>query len=146
MKKILTFMTRSALETKKAGKTLANYLKAGDVVALHGPLGAGKTTLVKGIAVSLGVHSEKQVSSPTYVLIHEYQGRKKIYHLDWYRLKTVKDSDAEFAAECFESDGITLIEWPERGKGLLPKRTVTVHMTHQGPTTRRIRIALPAKQ
>ena len=138
--------THSSAETQKVGKELAKRLVSGDVVALRGPLGAGKTTLVKGIAKGLGLRSAKLVSSPTYVLIHEYQGRKKIYHLDWYRLKTVRNSDAEFAEECFDSDGVTLIEWPERGKQLLPKRTTHVTLHHKGPTQRQIRIVQPVKK
>ena len=141
----MTFVSRSVAQTKKIGADLAKKLKKSDVVALRGELGAGKTTLVKGIAKGLGVRSEKLVSSPTYVLIHEYKGRDKVYHLDWYRLKAVQDSDAEFARECFDSDGVTLVEWPERGKKLLPKRAVRILISHEGPTARRIEMVFPKK-
>ena len=146
MKKTLEVITRSAAETKKVGKVLGRNLGAGDVVALQGDLGSGKTTLVKGIAMGLGVRSEKLVSSPTYILIHEYRGRKKIYHLDWYRLRSVKGLDAEFAEECFASDGVTLVEWPERGGTILPKRSLRVRLSHRGDTTRCLRITFPEKR
>ena len=132
----LTLTTNSAVKTKKIGRTLGKYLKAGDVVALEGPLGSGKTTMVKGIAKGLGVSSEKAVSSPTYVLIHEYKGRGKIYHLDWYRVKAVRGADAELARECFTSGAVTLVEWPERGKKLLPPDALRVGMFHRGPKSR----------
>ena len=138
-----SWVSQSAAQTIKIGRTLGRSLKAGDVVALQGKLGAGKTTLVKGIAKGLGLSSAKLVSSPTYALIHEYQGRKKIYHLDWYRLNRVKGADAEFARECFGSDGVTLVEWPERGIRLLPKGAVRVRILHQGPSARRIQITFP---
>ena len=137
------FVSHSAAQTIRIGRIFGRSLKAGDVVALQGKLGAGKTTLVKGIAKGLGLSSAKLVSSPTYALIHEYQGQKKIYHLDWYRLNHVKGADAEFARECFDSDGVTLVEWPERGAKLLPKGTVRVRISHQGPSTRRLQVVFP---
>ena len=138
----LSLTTNSAAETKRIGKTLGKYLKAGDVVALQGQLGSGKTTLVKGIVKGLGVRSEKQVSSPTYVLIHEYEGREKIFHLDWYRLKKVEGPDAELAGECFASAAVTLVEWPERGKALLPSGALRVGILHRGPKRRTLNFSL----
>ena len=138
-------MTSSPAETKKIGKTLGKFLRAGDVLALAGELGAGKTTLVQGIAKGLGVMDEKSVSSPTFVLTHEYQGREKIYHLDWYRLSRVRGADAEMAEEYFSSGAVTLVEWPEKGKSLLPPQTVFVEILHRGNNRRALLFSFPAK-
>ena len=146
MKKIFQIKTHSAAETKKFGKKFGGLLRAGDVVALEGELGAGKTTLVKGIAKGLGVQSERAVSSPTFVLIHEYQGREKIYHLDWYRLKSVKDADAELAEECFSSNAVALVEWPKRGKPLLPKQRIEIELSHDGGSSRKIKLRFIGKK
>lgn len=132
------WISRSAEETQSIGHQIAQQLRSGDVVALRGELGAGKTTLVKGIACGLGVSSVEEISSPTYVLIHEYQGRQKVYHLDWYRLEAVLGADAALAQECFDSKGITLVEWPERGETLLPQPHWQINLKHQDEKTRKI--------
>ena len=133
-------LSRSEAETRKIGKTLAGRLTAGSVVALYGDLGAGKTTFVKGVAEGLGVKSKAAVSSPTYVVIHEYRGRLKVYHLDWYRLKRVEGVDAALAQECFDADAVTLVEWPERGEELLPENHLKVRIHHAGLENRRIEV------
>ena len=141
-KKINKFHSRSPAETKKFGELLGRRLKAGDVVTLAGELGAGKTTLVKGIAKGLGVRSDKEVSSPTFVLIHEYSGREKVYHMDWYRLKKVEGEDRFLAAECFEDEAVTLIEWPDRGKNLIPRRHTEIRLEHLAPTQRLLKVTV----
>ena len=132
--------TCSAAETKKVGRALGLRLKPKDVVTLRGQLGSGKTTLVKGIAKGLGVRSEKEVASPTFVLIHEYRGRFPVFHLDWYRLGRVEGPDEAFAEECFEGKGVTLVEWPERGSAILPQERIEVKILHRGPSSRNIQI------
>ncbi len=134
----VTFKSGSAEQTKKVGLAIAKQLTPGDVVALFGDLGAGKTTLVKGIAKGLGVKNEAEVASPTFALIHEYSGRVKIYHLDWYRLAEVKNVDAEFAEECFNAGGVTLVEWAGREKKLLPSKRAEIHIKILGPKNRQI--------
>lgn len=104
------------------------------MVALSGPLGAGKTTLVRGIVRGAG--SADAVSSPTFTLIHEYQGREKIYHLDWYRLKKVVGTDRRLAEECLADQAVTLIEWPERGEDLLPPGTIRVRIGYGKASSR----------
>lgn len=133
-------LSRSSAETKKIGSRIGRALRSGDVVALRGPLGSGKTTLVKGIARGLGHGSEKDVLSPTFVVIHEYTGREKIYHLDWYRLSSVRGVDRQLAEECFSSKAVTLVEWPEKGEALLPKDRIEVTLAHRGEDSRSIRI------
>ena len=140
-KKAYSWRSNSALETKKIGKTIAGLLMPGDVVALRGALGAGKTTLVQGIARGLGVSSKEVVSSPTFVVIHQHEGKWTVYHLDWYRLDKVEGVDAAFAEECFHAGGVTLVEWPERGKNILPKNHIQIEILHAGPSVRRLSLA-----
>ena len=141
----ILFRSHSSAETKKIGNSIGRLLKAGDVVTLRGELGAGKTTLVKGMGRGLGI-GEKEVASPTYVLIHEYAGREKIFHIDWYRLETVEDADELFAEECFSSKAVTLVEWPERGKKILPKERFEIELSHEGANSRLIRIVPKGKR
>ena len=110
-------------------------------MTLEGPLGAGKTTLVKGITRGLEVKDEKEVVSPTFVLIHEYEGREKIYHIDWYRLSKVGGQDELLAQECFDSHGITLVEWAERGKNILPEEHLRISMKYKTEERRIIEIS-----
>ena len=139
----LTLISDSASKTKRIGRLLGKHLTPGAVVALQGELGAGKTTLAKGIAKGLGVASERSVSSPTFVLIHEYAGRGRVFHLDWYRLGRVEGADEAMAEECFASGGVTLVEWPERGGSLLPALAVRVRLAHHGPKSRTIAVSFP---
>ena len=137
---MITFVSKSPSETKKIGSGIGRLLRENDVVALEGDLGAGKTTMVKGIAKGLGIASERDVVSPTFVLIHEYPARKKIYHMDWYRLKSVEGADASLAEECFNARGVVLIEWAERGKNILPLERLWIRLKHRGPEVRLITV------
>lgn len=136
--KRVEWLSHSAKATKDIGRKIGRFLRNGDVVALFGDLGAGKTTLVKGIARGLGVKKESRVVSPTFVLIHEYKGRHKIFHMDWYRLRSLEGADKELAEECFHSQAITLIEWADRGKKILPKEYLRIDLEHRGPRSRRV--------
>lgn len=109
--------------TREFGEAWAAGCQPGDILALHGELGAGKTQLVKGLAKGLGFRGE--VTSPTFTLIHEYRGgRLPVYHLDLYRLETVQDALRLGVEEYLPtSDGVTVIEWPERIEELLPAET-----------------------
>ena len=138
----MRFHSHSAAETIRFGKKLGRKLRAGDVVTLSGELGSGKTTLVKGLAEGLGVPSDKEVSSPTFVLIHEYRGREKIYHLDWYRLKRVAGEDRFLAEECFQDSAVTLIEWPDRGRDLIPRKHWEIRLRHVSPKERMLEVAV----
>ena len=134
------FETNSAEETRKVGENIGKCLKPGDVVALEGPLGAGKTTLIKGIAKGLGVKDKKAVVSPTFVLVHEYEARERIYHMDWYRLSKVEGQDRLQAEEYFNSKGITLVEWADRGKEIFPKGHIRILLRYNGPEKRIIEV------
>jgi tRNA threonylcarbamoyladenosine biosynthesis protein TsaE len=104
------------------GESWTTDLKGGDVFALYGVLGAGKTQLAKGIARGLGFTGD--VTSPTFTLVHEYRGgRLPIYHLDLYRIVDEPAAIAIGVEDYLPSDGVTIIEWPERIEGLLPPGT-----------------------
>jgi tRNA threonylcarbamoyladenosine biosynthesis protein TsaE len=123
--------------TQAFGRRLAAVLFPGAVVALVGPLGAGKTHLVRAVAEGLGVADSRVVTSPTFVLIQEYQARLPIYHFDAYLLQ----GDAEFAElgahEYFEGDGVCLVEWADRVAGCLPKEFLRITMEVTRETSRR---------
>jgi tRNA threonylcarbamoyladenosine biosynthesis protein TsaE len=117
---------------------LAKTLKAGDVVALFGDLGAGKTVLTKGIAKGLGVKKIRYVNSPTFVIIKEHRGRVPLYHFDLYRLNRSSIIDAESFEEYFYADGVTVIEWADRILDLLPKKRIEVRMSVAGDGKRKV--------
>ena len=130
------FETRSTQGTITLGKTLARRLDVGDCVALIGGLGAGKTALVRGMAVGMGLAEERLVSSPTYVLVHEYPCRVPVYHLDLYRMV---DADAELfdlgLDEMLET-GVVLIEWADRVENALPRTHTAIRIEITSPTHR----------
>ena len=136
----LTFNAQNEADTARLGTALAEALPAGTVVALCGTLGAGKTRLVQAVAEASGVNV-RDVVSPTFVLIHEYQGHRPIYHLDVYRIC----DDDEFlqlgADEYFESAGITFVEWADRVAGCLPEQYLRIDIEVTGDTTRVFKIA-----
>jgi tRNA threonylcarbamoyladenosine biosynthesis protein TsaE len=132
--------TRSLAETLEFGGRLARELQPGDVIALSGELGAGKTALVKGIARGLGITVE--VTSPTFTLIHEYGGgRLPLFHVDLYRLDSVPQALAVGIEDYLNGRGVTVIEWAERIAPLLPPHTTRIRIESTGEDTRRIEIA-----
>ena len=139
----LEIVTHRPAETAAIGEALASCLRDGDVVLLHGDLGAGKTTLAKGIASALGV--ENVVSSPSFSLVNEYDTGltaevSRLYHLDLYRLRS-EDDLASIGFDDFmaTADGITLVEWPERASTALPERFLLVEIETVGSGSRRLR-------
>ncbi len=132
-------ITRSPKETMEFGVYLAKQLSGGEVIALSGELGSGKTVLVKGLALGLGIDPQ-EVSSPTFVLIKEYsEARLKLFHLDLYRLDS-RHSGFLGIEECWEvSDrkrAVTVIEWAERAKDLLPPERLEIEIQSRGPQSR----------
>ena len=131
--------TTSDSGTIALGERLGSLLQPGDIVALTGELGAGKTTLTKGIARGAGVESE--VASPTFTLIHEHKGRIPFYHVDLYRLESedlVPDLGIE---EYLYGRGVTVIEWSERMASLLPETALLVSIGVAGDTERDIELS-----
>jgi tRNA threonylcarbamoyladenosine biosynthesis protein TsaE len=132
----LTWQAADEGDTERLGRALAAVLAEGGVVGLIGPLGAGKTRLVQGIAAALGV-DRRDVVSPTFVLVHEYRGGRPIYHLDTYRLR---DSD-EFlqlgVEEYFAPPNVVFVEWADRFPECLPPERVDVTIAAGAGTARR---------
>lgn len=121
---------KSSDETIALGRALASQLKPGDVVAFYGDLGAGKTTMIKGVAAGLGVADV--VKSPSFVIATEYAGRSPVYHIDLYRLNENSDFGSIGLDSYLESEGICLIEWAERAERVLPAIAIRVRMSVEG--------------
>src|ERR1700733_3043298 len=123
--------TESEEETIEVGRRIARDLPSRAVVLLIGNLGAGKTTLAKGIVSGLGAASPEDVSSPTFTLIHEY-GAGRVYHIDLYRLDTPAQVATLGLDEIFERDAVVLIEWGERFPELLPRERIEIRLRAEG--------------
>ncbi len=122
--------------TEALGQRLAAQLRPGDVIALIGPLGAGKTRLVKAICAALDV-PEELVNSPTFTLIQEYAGRFPIRHCDVYRLKSAAEFPDLGLEDLFADDGLAIIEWADRVAGDLPIERLEIRLEPTGMTSRR---------
>jgi len=126
-------------ETLALGRRLGAAARPGDVVALVGDLGSGKTHLAKGIAEGLGAARAHDVTSPTFILCHEYlDGRMPFYHLDAYRLRGGADLEAIGADEMLEGDGLAALEWADRAPEVLPQDRLDIRLVVTGADTRRI--------
>lgn len=127
-------------ETLELGRRIGGVLEAGDVVGLTGPLGAGKTQLAKGLAGGLQVPDERQVNSPTFVLVNEYEGRLHVYHLDAYRLADVEELSSLGFDEMCDGRGVVIVEWADRVVPAMPEKTLWIELFPTGETTRRLRL------
>jgi tRNA threonylcarbamoyladenosine biosynthesis protein TsaE len=134
---LTSIVTKSAAETTGLGRALSAQLETGDVVAFYGDLGAGKTTMIKGVAAGLGVTGV--VKSPSFVIATEYAGRVPVYHVDLYRLNENSDFESIGLNSYLEGDGVCLIEWAERAEKVLPGKAIRVRMSVEG-SGRRIEI------
>jgi tRNA threonylcarbamoyladenosine biosynthesis protein TsaE len=123
-------------ETIGLGRRLGEALQPGDVVALTGPLGAGKTHFTKGIARGLGIADVSGVISPSFVLVREYLGRCALRHVDAYRLHDASELVEIGAEELFDELGVTVVEWADRFPADEVPATLTVQFQHEGPSTR----------
>lgn len=133
------FISRNIDETIQIGEKIAKTLKPGSVVALDGNLGAGKTMLTKGIAKGLKIKGYKYVNSPSFVIIKEYKGKIPLYHFDVYRLKDSESLENVNYDEYFYGEGVSVVEWADKIKNLLPKKRVKVTIKHKNETTREIK-------
>ena len=124
-----TFTTESPDETQALGEKLGKTLKQGDVIALIGDLGTGKTCLTQGIARGIGITPNEIVSSPSYILINEYSSAIPIYHIDLYRLENSEEIAELGLSEYVEGDGICIIEWAERMADALPDTCIKIYIT-----------------
>jgi tRNA threonylcarbamoyladenosine biosynthesis protein TsaE len=131
------FTSESESETMDFAHRFATSLKKGCVVALQGELGSGKTHFVKGMAQAFGI-DQSMVHSPTYSLIHEYDGRLPLYHFDCYRMESVREALEIGAEEYFYRQGVCVIEWPERISAILPEETIWIKLEISGQHQRQI--------
>lgn len=135
-------LTHSAEETIAFGRTLAGLLTPPMLVLLRGDLGAGKTTLVKGIAAAFEAAAEEDVTSPTFTLVHEYRGpRANLYHIDLYRVDTSRELETLGLDDLRSEDSILLIEWGEKFPRLLRERDVEIVLEREGENRRGIRVS-----
>jgi tRNA threonylcarbamoyladenosine biosynthesis protein TsaE len=141
----LNLLLSSQADTARLGRTIGRALKGGEVLALIGDLGAGKTALVKGVAA--GIHAPKaSVSSPTFVLMHHYHGRLPLVHVDFYRLRTQSDAENIGLHEYFDGTAVTAIEWADRFPALLPDDRLEVRLRHKSPTVRTVELSAHGPQ
>ncbi len=136
---ITEFLSTSAKDTKLWGKNLANQVKAGQLIAFIGELGAGKTTLIKALVSTLNDISEDQITSPTFNYLNIYPGKHPIYHFDLYRIQDADHFlDMGFEEYLYPQTGVTLIEWSEKITSLLPSKTWVVHILNVTEEKRKI--------
>jgi tRNA threonylcarbamoyladenosine biosynthesis protein TsaE len=145
MDKILS--TNGFKQTQKIGFDFAKTLKGGEVLALYGDLGSGKTTFVQGLAKGLGI--DRPIISPTFIIMRTYQVRisnqesriKELYHLDLYRIESEKDVQSLGLLELSgQRENVVAIEWPDKIENLLPEKRINMYFKYLGDDTREIRI------
>lgn len=133
--------TQSADETIAFGRTLADLLTPPKLVLLRGDLGAGKTTLVKGIAAAFEAAAEEDVTSPTFTLVHEYRGpRATLYHIDLYRVDTPRELETLALDDLRSENSLLLIEWGEKFPRLLRERDLEISLERKGESGRSIKL------
>ncbi len=129
--------TTSPEATVALGEALGRCLAGGLAIGLVGPLGAGKTQLVKGIAAGNALDDAHKVTSPTFTLVHEYPGRLHLYHVDVYRLGGAQDLAAIGFDELIRPDTVVVIEWADRAASVIPEEALWIELSDQGRTQRR---------
>ena len=135
----LAFETNSPDESVSRGKELAAVLKQGDVVSLTGVLGAGKTCLISGIAIGLGI-GDNEVKSPSFTLINEYYGKTPLFHFDLYRMKDVSELHNIGWDDYLMREGIVVVEWGERAEEYLPEKRIDIEIKIVAESVRGIKI------
>ena len=136
LEKTRTLRSSSRDETIRIGKRIGRHLKAGDVVALTGELGAGKTHLIKGIAAGAGIRETDRVTSPSFTLLQEYPGKIPFYHVDFFRLNLEEESETLGLEDVLGKNGITAIEWAGKFPSWLPEDHLSIHIDYLGPHAR----------
>lgn len=136
-----TLVTESDQETIELGCTLGALLEEGDVVALVGELGSGKTWFTKGIARGLGVSPSTLITSPSFALVNEYPGRATLFHMDIYRLGSLQELLSAGIEEYLHGGGVAVLEWADRWPEILPDRTLDVELTMVDDHSRRITLS-----
>lgn len=131
-------ITTSPDDTQALAAQIAAQLAPGSVLRLDGPLGAGKTCFVQGLARGLGVSPQIRIHSPTFTLMNIYHGRLPLYHFDWYRLERVQALTSLDLDEYFDGTGISVVEWGEKFPAVFPARTAIIRLTIHSVTERDI--------
>ena len=134
--KSLEMVSNSAAQTRNMGMKLGKSAAAGDVILLVGPLGAGKTCLTQGIAHGLGIH--EYTASPSFVLVREYQGKLPLYHIDLYRLDRIEEVAQLGLDDYLYGNGVCVVEWADKGLGVLPEEHLLIEMQIVSPLKRRL--------
>jgi len=135
------FITNSPEETIELGRKIGSKLKGGEIIAITGPLGSGKTHLIKGIATGAGAQDSRNVNSPTFVIVNEYIGRLDIYHIDAYRLNSIAEFEMlGFDDFCYPQSAV-LIEWADKIESALrDTEYIRIALEHSGQSARTIHI------
>ena len=131
------FVSRSHQDTVRLGTALGKALTPGCVVALIGDLGAGKTCFIKGIACGINNTPETEVTSPTFTILHEYEGSPSVYHFDAYRLSGSADLETIGFEDYIDGNGVCIVEWADRIQEALPEECLTVHIDLMSEQERR---------
>ncbi len=137
-------VTHSPEETMALGRELAAGLRSPCLVLLKGELGSGKTTLAKGIVAGLGAAREEEVTSPTFTLVHEYGGERKVFHVDLYRIEDSRELATLGLEELWSEDAIVIVEWGEKLWDNAPAPRVTIQLEYTSSEERRITVERPS--
>lgn len=140
LEQVTVYHSASPEQTRALGEAVGRLADAGDVIALVGELGTGKTLFVGGLAIGLGIDRATYVSSPTFTILHRFHGRIPLYHIDLYRIESPEAVLGLGLDEYVQRDGVAAIEWAEHGWGMLPKEGLTLKFRYIGPETRQIEI------
>jgi len=134
-----TIESHNVAETIELGRRIGSALASGDIIALVGPLGAGKTHLTKGLALGLGARDERQVSSPTFVLVNQYRARVTVFHVDAYRLTNADQLEAiGFSEMCTDRSAVVIVEWADRVKSAIDPAALWIELHIEEGDHRRI--------
>ena len=144
--KKMEIISASARQTRAIARFIGEKLREGDVLALSGELGSGKTCFTGGLARGLGVDEKYQITSPTFTLINEYPAKYKLYHFDVYRLKDYSEFEDLGYEEYFGEKGVVVIEWAEKIAQILPEDTLFINFEYLDENKRRIIIKGPEKR
>jgi tRNA threonylcarbamoyladenosine biosynthesis protein TsaE len=142
----VVIQSKSASETVRLGRNIGSRLLPGDVVALVGELGAGKTQLIKGLAAGAGIRNPTYISSPSFTLINEYPGKITFYHIDLFRLSKENEAEELGMEDYIQGKGITAIEWADRIPSLLPEELLLIRIAYTGKNTRSLEISGKGKR
>jgi len=140
----IRFVSHSPAQTRRFGEQLGRLLQGGEVFAVSGDLGAGKTCFIQGLARGLGVR-DSYLPSPTFIFIQKYAGRLTLYHVDLYRIERASDAEGLGLLDCFDQKSIVAVEWAERAEAFLPPLRITLEIKNGGGSKRRLHFHVPAE-